>query len=164
MVEHISNTRLLGAKTLFATHYHELTELEGLMNGVTNYCIAVKEQGDDIVFLRKIVKGGADKSYGIQVAKLAGVPDSVINRAKELVEQLVDSDLTARTREIAEGIAPAGHKPVPKPDDVEMSQLTLFDTARQVLNAPREMLIEKADLEEETVDNVIKVLRAEFES
>ena len=79
VVEHISNTRLLGAKTLFATHYHELTELEGLMNGVTNYCIAVKEQGDDIVFLRKIVKGGADKSYGIQVAKLAGVPDSVIN-------------------------------------------------------------------------------------
>ena len=131
VVEHISNTCLLGAKTLFATHYHELTELEGLMNGVTNYCIAVKEQGDDIVFLRKIVKGGADKSYGIQVAKLAGVPDSVINRAKELVEQLVDSDLTARTREIAEGIAPAGHKPVPKPDDVEMSQLTLFDTVRE---------------------------------
>ena len=131
VVEYISNTRLLGAKTLFATHYHELTELEGLMSGVTNYCIAVKEQGDDIVFLRKIVKGGADKSYGIQVAKLAGVPDSVINRAKELVEQLVDSDLTARTREIAEGSAPAGHKPVPKPDDVEMSQLTLFDTVRE---------------------------------
>ena len=131
VVEHISNTRLLGAKTLFATHYHELTELEGLMSGVTNYCIAVKEQGDDIVFLRKIVKGGADKSYGIQVAKLAGVPDSVINRAKELVEQLVDSDLTARAREIAEGSAPAGHKPVPKPDDVEMSQLTLFDTVRE---------------------------------
>ena len=101
VVEHISNTRLLGAKTLFATHYHELTELEGLMSGVNNYCIAVKEQGDDIVFLRKIVKGGADKSYGIQVAKLAGVPDTVINRAKELVEQLVDTDLTARTREIA---------------------------------------------------------------
>ena len=98
VVEHISNTKLLGAKTLFATHYHELTELEGTMNGVNNYCIAVKEQGDDIVFLRKIVKGGADKSYGIQVAKLAGVPDSVINRAKELVEQLVDSDLTARTQ------------------------------------------------------------------
>ena len=131
VVEHISNTRLLGAKTLFATHYHELTELEGLMSGVNNYCIAVKEQGDDIVFLRKIVKGGADKSYGIQVAKLAGVPESVINRAKELVEQLVDTDLTARTREIAEGTANASHKPVPKPDDVEMSQLTLFDTVRE---------------------------------
>ena len=131
VVEHISNTRLLGAKTLFATHYHELTELEGLMSGVTNYCIAVKEQGDDIVFLRKIVKGGADKSYGIQVAKLAGVPDSVINRAKELVEQLIDTDLTARTREIAGGNAAASHKPVPKPDEVEMSQMTLFDTVRE---------------------------------
>lgn len=132
VVEHISNTRLLGAKTLFATHYHELTELEGLMSGVNNYCIAVKEQGDDIVFLRKIVKGGADKSYGIQVAKLAGVPDTVINRAKELVEQLVDTDLTARTREIAGANSSASsHKPVPKPDDVEMSQLTLFDTVRE---------------------------------
>lgn len=132
VVEHISNTRLLGAKTLFATHYHELTELEGLMSGVNNYCIAVKEQGDDIVFLRKIVKGGADKSYGIQVAKLAGVPDTVINRAKELVEQLVDTDLTARTREIAGANASASsHKPVPRPDDVEMSQLTLFDTVRE---------------------------------
>ena len=78
VVEHISNPRLLGAKTLFATHYHELTELEGKLSSVNNYCIAVKEQGDDIVFLRKIVKGGADKSYGIQVAKLAGVPDNVI--------------------------------------------------------------------------------------
>ena len=132
VVEHIGNTRLLGAKTLFATHYHELTELEGLMSGVNNYCIAVKEQGDDIVFLRKIVKGGADKSYGIQVAKLAGVPDTVINRAKELVEQLVDTDLTARTREIAGANASASsHKPVPRPDDVEMSQLTLFDTVRE---------------------------------
>lgn len=132
VVEHISNTRLLGAKTLFATHYHELTELEGIMSGVNNYCIAVKEQGDDIVFLRKIVKGGADKSYGIQVAKLAGVPDTVIARAKELVEQLVDTDLTTRTREIAEGNATVQtHKPVPKPDEVELSQLTLFDTVRE---------------------------------
>ena len=85
VVEHISNKKLLGAKTLFATHYHELTELEGKLDSVNNYCIAVKEQGDDIVFLRKIVKGGADKSYGIQVAKLAGVPESVIARAKEIV-------------------------------------------------------------------------------
>ncbi len=129
VVEHISNTKLLGAKTLFATHYHELTELEGIMAGVNNYCIAVKEQGDDIVFLRKIVKGGADKSYGIQVAKLAGVPDSVISRARELVEQLISSDLTSRAREIAEVRSNvSSHKPVPKPDDVEMSQLRLFDT------------------------------------
>ena len=78
VVEYISNSELLGAKTLFATHYHELTELEGKLSSVNNYCIAVKEDGDDIVFLRKIVKGGADRSYGIQVAKLAGVPDIVI--------------------------------------------------------------------------------------
>lgn len=71
MIEHISDSRLLGAKTLFATHYHELTELEGKIDNVNNYCIAVKEKGDDIIFLRKIVKGGADKSYGIQVARLA---------------------------------------------------------------------------------------------
>ena len=82
VVEYISNSKVLGAKTLFATHYHELTELEGSLSGVNNYCIAVKEQGDSIVFLRKIVRGGADKSYGIQVAKLAGVPEPVIARAK----------------------------------------------------------------------------------
>ena len=91
VVEYISNPKLLGAKTLFATHYHELTELEGKIGSVNNYCIAVKEQGDNIVFLRKIVKGGADKSYGIQVAKLAGVPDMVIQRAKEIVSELSDS-------------------------------------------------------------------------
>ena len=132
VVEYICNTKVLGAKTLFATHYHELTELEGTLSGVNNYCIAVKEQGDDIVFLRKIVKGGADKSYGIQVAKLAGVPDPVIRRAKELVEELASADITARAKEIAEmNAAPGGHKPVPKPDDVELAQLTLFDTVRE---------------------------------
>lgn len=96
VVEYISDSKLLGAKTLFATHYHELTELEGKIDNVNNYCIAVKEKGDDIVFLRKIVKGGADKSYGIQVAKLAGVPDLVIDRAKEIVEELVNEDITIR--------------------------------------------------------------------
>ena len=132
VVEHISNTRLLGAKTLFATHYHELTELEGIINGVNNYCIAVKENGDDIVFLRRIVRGGADKSYGIQVAKLAGVPESVIARAKELVEELVASDLTSKTREIAEVSANiTSRKAVAKPDEVELRQLTLFDTVRE---------------------------------
>ena len=132
VVEYICNTKVLGAKTLFATHYHELTELEGTLSGVNNYCIAVKEQGDDIVFLRKIVKGGADKSYGIEVAKLAGVPDPVIRRAKELVEELASADITARAKEIAEmNTAPGGHKPVPKPDDVELAQLTLFDTVRE---------------------------------
>ncbi|HIX68403.1 MAG TPA: DNA mismatch repair protein MutS [Candidatus Anaerostipes excrementavium] len=100
VVEYISNPKLLGAKTLFATHYHELTELEGKIDSVNNYCIAVKEQGDDIVFLRKIIKGGADKSYGVQVAKLAGVPEPVIARAKEISRELSDHDIASKAREI----------------------------------------------------------------
>lgn len=100
VVEHISNPRLLGAKTLFATHYHELTELEGKLDSVNNYCIAVKEQGEDIVFLRKIVKGGADKSYGIQVAKLAGVPDSVLKRARQIANELSEHDITINAKTI----------------------------------------------------------------
>lgn len=101
VVEHISNCSILGAKTLFATHYHELTELEGRLEGVNNYCIAVKEQGEDIVFLRKIVKGGADKSYGIQVAKLAGVPSSVLKRASEIVLELTGNDLALKTKNLS---------------------------------------------------------------
>ena len=133
VVEYISNPKLLGAKTLFATHYHELTELEGMINGVNNYCIAVKEQGDDIVFLRKIVKGGADKSYGIQVAKLAGVPDTVIERAKEIVVQLIDADISKSAREIAaQGIH--SRKKQTKPDELEMSQMSLFDTLYKLQN------------------------------
>ena len=130
VIEHISNPRLLGAKTLFATHYHELTELEGKLAGVNNYCIAVKERGDDIVFLRKIVKGGADKSYGIQVAKLAGVPDSVIERAKELVEELVSADITTTVKNIASENKSAKPKPVPHYDEVDMKQMSLFDTVK----------------------------------
>ncbi|MDO5134619.1 MAG: DNA mismatch repair protein MutS [Eubacteriales bacterium] len=124
VVEHISSTKLCGAKTLFATHYHELTELEGKISGVNNYCIAVKERGDDIVFLRKIVKGGADKSYGIQVAKLAGVPDTVIQRAKELVEELSDADITSAVKDLA---APKKKRKVVY-DQVDMAQMSLFDT------------------------------------
>lgn len=131
VVEYISNPKVLGAKTLFATHYHELTELEGCLSGVNNYCIAVKEQGDTIVFLRKIVKGGADKSYGIQVAKLAGVPDPVIDRAKELVQELLDADITVKTREIAAHTKNTAVKPVPKPDEVDMYQMTLFDAVKE---------------------------------
>lgn len=126
VVEHISNPKILGAKTLFATHYHELTELEGTLAGVNNYCIAVKEQGDDIVFLRKIIKGGADKSYGIQVAKLAGVPDNVLARAKELVEELSDADISQRAREIAAMGKNARKKPK-KHDEVDLEQMSLFD-------------------------------------
>ena len=126
VVEYIANPRLLGAKTLFATHYHELTELEGKLNSVNNYCIAVKEQGDNIVFLRKIVKGGADKSYGIQVAKLAGVPDQVIDRAKEIVEELAQNDITVNVSAIGE--KSDNKKSVRRLDDVDLNQMSLFDT------------------------------------
>lgn len=130
VMEYISNIKILGAKTLFATHYHELTELEGCLSGVSNYCIAVKEVGDDIVFLRKIIRGGADKSYGIQVAKLAGVPDTVILRAKEIVEELVSADITIKTREIAQYSNISTKNTTTRPDEVELSQMTLFDTVK----------------------------------
>ncbi|MDO4617021.1 MAG: DNA mismatch repair protein MutS [Lachnospiraceae bacterium] len=128
VIEYIANTKVLGAKTLFATHYHELTELEGKLSGVHNYCIAVKEKGDTIVFLRKIVKGGADKSYGIQVARLAGVPEAVLGRAKELVDELSNADITAAINDLA-GVK----KPKAKPahyDEVDLSQMSLFDTVK----------------------------------
>jgi len=128
VVEHISNPKLLGAKTLFATHYHELTELEGKLDSVNNYCIAVKEKGDDIVFLRKIVKGGADRSYGIQVAKLAGLPDSVIERANEIAEQLLANDITDTVKNIS---VDNGHKHKKEHlDEVDMTQISLFDTVK----------------------------------
>ena len=129
VIEHISNKKILGAKTLFATHYHELTELEDKMNNVNNYCIAVKEQGDDIVFLRKIVKGGADRSYGIQVAKLAGVPDMVIDRAKEIAEQLSDNDITQKVQSIAVDTSAAkSSKKAVSYDELDLGQISLFDT------------------------------------
>ena len=130
VVEYIANTKILGAKTLFATHYHELTELEGTLDGVNNYCIAVKECGDEIVFLRKIVKGGADKSYGIQVAKLAGVPDTVIERAKKLVAELSDADISQKAKDIAQYSKKKEkmNEQYKKVDELEVKQMTLFDT------------------------------------
>ena len=130
VIEHISNKKFLGAKTLFATHYHELTELEGKIDNVSNYCVAVKEKGDDIVFLRKIIKGGADKSYGIQVAKLAGLPDIVIDRAKELLDQLTDSDITEKIQNIETkaGQSTGKAKKVRHYDDVDLGQMSLFET------------------------------------
>ena len=128
VIEHVANPKLLGAKTLFATHYHELTELEGKLPGVHNYCIAVKEKGDDIVFLRKIVKGGADKSYGIQVARLAGVPESVLKRAKELVDQLSDADITAAVKDLAS--QGKSKKQKVTYDEVDAQQMSLFDTVQ----------------------------------
>ncbi len=140
VIEHISNKKILGAKTLFATHYHELTELEGKMNNVNNYCIAVKEKGDDIVFLRKIVKGGADRSYGIQVAKLAGVPDMVIDRAKEIAEQLSDNDITEKIQSITVDLKSEKRK-VKHYDDVDLGQMSLFDTVKDedIINEIKEI-------------------------
>jgi len=100
VVEYISNKNIIGAKTLFATHYHELTELEGKIEGVQNYCVTIKENNDDIIFLRKIKRGGADHSYGIEVGKLAGLPTVVVDRAKEILEELKQSDITLKASEI----------------------------------------------------------------
>lgn len=133
VIEHISNKRLLGAKTLFATHYHELTELEDKMDNVNNYCIAVKESGDDIVFLRKIIKGGADKSYGIQVAKLAGVPQMVTDRAEEIAAQLTENDISSKVQGILKSqssVPTAKPKPVKHYDEVDLAQMSLFDTVK----------------------------------
>lgn len=129
VVEHISNPKMLGAKTLFATHYHELTELEGKLDNVNNYCIAVKEKGDDIVFLRKIVKGGADKSYGIQVAKLAGVPEPVIERAKEIAEELSRHDIADFAKKIGDSKS-SSKKKKEHLDEVDLTQMSLFDTVK----------------------------------
>ena len=126
VVEHISNPKLLGAKTLFATHYHELTELEGKLNSVNNYCIAVREQGDDIIFLRKIIRGGADKSYGIQVARLAGVPDSVIDRAKEISSWLEETDVTDKAKNLQVRTS-AKKKEVVREAVPAEKQMSLFD-------------------------------------
>ena len=128
VTEHIANKKLLGAKTLFATHYHELTELEGKIDNVHNYCIAVKESGDDIVFLRKIVKGGADRSYGIQVAKLAGVPDMVIDRAGEIASSLALQDISSVVESITTNDqSNSKMKKVTRPDEVDSGQLSFFD-------------------------------------
>lgn len=140
VVEYIAGSALSGAKTLFATHYHELTELEGKLPGVNNYCIAVQEKGDNIIFLRKIIKGSADKSYGIQVAKLAGVPDQVIERAKEIAQELEQSDITANTKNISRR----------KETTEEPVQLSLFDTMGimpvEMKESPVETELKQADL------------------
>jgi DNA mismatch repair protein MutS len=133
VVEYIADSNILGAKTLFATHYHELTELEGKLSSVNNYCIAIKEQGDSIIFLRKIIKGGADRSYGIQVAKLAGVPDAVIARAKEIAELLAEQDMTGNAKHIQVKGASGTPKAERKKDKGDMDgQLSLFGTTEEM--------------------------------
>ena len=135
VVEYLALGRLSGAKTLFATHYHELTELEGSIPGVNNYCIAVKEQGDEIAFLRKIIKGGADQSYGIQVAKLAGVPAAVTARAREIAEELSGADIAARAKELA---ARGAELPLTQPSE-QKAKPEVTEAERKVLKELREI-------------------------
>jgi len=144
VVEYISNAHILGAKTLFATHYHELTELEGKIRGVHNYCIAVKEQGEDIVFLRKIVRGGANRSYGIQVAKLAGVPDGVLKRAKEIVQELAKNDIADKAHRIADDTKEQNHREAKK--EAKEKKVSL-DRDEQVIEEAYKVLV--AELAEE---------------
>ena len=102
VAEFIADKEKCGAKTLFATHYHELTELEEKLEGVKNYSIAVKEKGEDIIFLRKIVQGGTDESYGVHVAKLAGVPQNVTKRANEILRSLERKSIMNKKQEVKE--------------------------------------------------------------
>lgn len=145
VVEHIADPKQIGAKTLFATHYHELTELEGKLDSVNNYCIAVQESGEDIVFLRKIIKGGADKSYGIQVARLAGVPDKVLKRAQEIVNELTENDIVDRTKEIA--VKSTTKKSVAKePAKEKEQQMSIFDGFAN-MPSTEDILLELRDLD-----------------
>ena len=144
VVEYIADKRKCGAKTLFATHYHELTELEDKLEGVGNYCIAVKEQGEDIIFLRKIMKGGADKSYGIQVARLAGLPDVVLTRAKEIASVLTDNDINAKVRDNAKAVTrrmPGKEKSADSFGDGQMSLYWGGNPADETVKAPDEAKI-----------------------
>ena len=145
VVEYIAGSNLNGAKTLFATHYHELTELEGKLAGVNNYCIAVQEKGDSIIFLRKIIKGSASQSYGIQVAKLAGVPDPVIERAKEIARELEQTDITLHIKELGK-----------KEKKNEPVQLSLFETMGILPVERKESQVEKT-LKEADLSNMTPI-------
>ncbi|MCR5271686.1 MAG: DNA mismatch repair protein MutS [Lachnospiraceae bacterium] len=145
VIEYIADPNIIGAKTLFATHYHELTELEGKLENVNNYCIAVSENGEDIVFLRKIIKGGADRSYGIQVAKLAGLPRPVLNRAREISNTLNDNDISNTLSDMTVTTRKKRNK---KRED-DMMQLSLFDDNKP---SPNEELIK--ELKEINLSNI----------
>ena len=137
MIEYVSDPALLGARTLFATHYHELTELEGVLAGLVNYHVAVTEQDGDIVFLHRIRSGGTDDSYGVDVAKLAGVPPSIVERAREILMQL-EKDNKGRKMKIRKHARPMD------------GQLDLFSGAESVRRADRLF----ADLAALDIDNL----------
>ncbi len=118
VVEYISDPKIIGAKTLFATHYHELTQLEGQLGGVRNYCVAIKESGEDFIFLHKIYAGGSDQSYGIEVARLAGLPTWVLNRSREILRELLGRDIVKKAENITAKTVNASEA---------LSQMTLFE-------------------------------------
>lgn len=138
VVEYISDKKIIGAKTLFATHYHELTQLEGQLAGVKNYCVAIKENGEDVIFLRKIYRGSGDQSYGIEVAKLAGLPEWVVTRSREILGDLLDKDIAKRASQIK------AKSHVKKEETVELTQLSLFgenDKNQEVLEELRNLKV-----------------------
>ena len=142
-VEYVADTSKLGAKTLFATHYHELIELEKKIDGVKNYSVEVKEKGDDVIFLRKITPGGADESYGIYVAKLAGVEKTVITRAKQILKDLENVDLAKKT------INEKRKKITTDEIQVDMFNYKMAEVSR---------ILEKTNLDELTPKDALEVL------
>jgi DNA mismatch repair protein MutS len=143
IAEYIHDERRLGARTLFATHYHEMTQLETLRPGIRNYRVAVQERDGDVVFLRKIVPGGADRSYGIHVAKLAGLPTVVVNRAQEVLAQLEQSNAEVKPQDHASPSA----LPRPHPLIDEVRQIDLFSMT------PLDALNRLADLQKRAADS-----------
>jgi DNA mismatch repair protein MutS len=140
IAEHIHDRTRLGARTLFATHYHEMTQLEQQRAGIKNYRVAVLERGEDVVFLRKIVAGKADRSYGIHVAKLAGLPAGVIDRAQSVLSQLEQPE-SAHSALIQEQLPPTSMSlPLPHPIIEEVKQIDLFSmTPLDALNRLAEL-------------------------
>ena len=132
VLEHIADIKQLGAKTLFATHYHELTELEGKLPGVKNYCITVKEEGEDIIFLRKIKRGGADHSYGVQVARLAGLPNKVIKRANVILKKLNAADIAKKTKKLADEAKEAAEETAVQMDMFNIQETQIIDEINKI--------------------------------
>ena len=146
VVEYIANKEKIGARTLFATHYHELTELEDKVDGVKNYCIAVKEKGEDVIFLRKIVEGGADESYGVHVAKLAGIPNTVISRANSILKDLKEANFV---NEMKQNKVPSQSQAVPSFGQMDLYNFRLGEVANE---------LEKINLDELTPINALNIL------
>ena len=132
VMEYIADKKQIGAKALFATHYHELTELEGKLPGVKNYCITVKEEGEDIIFLRKIKRGGADHSYGIQVARLAGLPNKVIKRSTAILKKLNAADIAKKTRKLADEAKEAAEEEAVQIDMFNIKENQIIDDINKI--------------------------------